>query len=392
MAMTQTADVIVVGAGVQGTSLAFHLARRGTRVIVLERGSVAGGATGRSSGFVRMHYDYEPDARLAWASFPYFHDWANVVGVGDCSFVRTGFVQVIPAAQESALRANVSMLQGIGIDTHLIDRAGFEQLVPGVDASDITVAAYEPQSGYADPSGTAAGFIAAARAKGATLVQQCRVNAVTVEGGRVTGVSTDRGTFSAPIVVDAAGAWAGNLAATVGLTVPIQPWRHDTAYFGLPDGRAADFPIVLDNVNEVYFRPEGRDLMLVGLEIANDVGGSPDRPMGAIAQNIVDLMVARLMVRVPWMTTGTFRAAHGGQDGISPDEHPILGPEGPDGFWLACGFSGTGFKTAPAMGASLAEWILDGRPTTVDITPYRLGRFAEGRRLLGEHPYGSLWR
>lgn len=392
MAMTQTADVIVVGGGVQGASLAFHLARRGTRVIVLERGSVGGGATGRSSGFVRMHYDYEPDARLAWASFPYFSDWANVVGAGDCSFVNCGFVQVIPTAQEAALHANVAMLQGIGVDTLLIDRAEFERLVPGVDAHDITTVAWEPRSGFADPSGTAAGFMAAARAKGATLVQQCRVEAVTVEGGRVSGVTTDRGTFSAPIVVDAAGAWAGQVAATVGLEVPIRPWRHDTAYFGLPDGHAANFPIVLDNVNEVYFRPEGRDLMLVGLEIGNDVGGSPDRPMGNISQGIIDLMVARLMVRVPWMGTGTFRTAHGGQDGLSPDERPILGPEGPDGFWLACGFSGTGFKTAPAMGASLSEWILDGRPSTVDITPYRLDRFAAGRTLLGEHPYGALWR
>ncbi len=395
MALTQTADVIVVGAGVQGASLAFHLARRGARVIVLERGSVAAGATGRSSGFVRAHYDYEGDARLAWTSFPYFQDWKNIVGAGDCAFVRTGFVQIVPAAQEAALRANVAMLQGVGVDTRLVDRAEFERLVPGVDASDIDVVAYEPQAGYADPSGTAAGFIAAARAtgaKGAQLVQQCRVDSVTLSGERVTGVATDKGTFLAPVVVDAAGAWAPQLAATVGVTVPVEPWRHDTAYFGLPDGRSAGFPIVLDNTNEVYFRPEGRDLMLVGLEIANDVGGSPDRPMAAIAQDVVDLMVARVVTRVPWMSAGTFRTAHGGQDGISPDQRPILGPAGPDGFFLACGFSGTGFKTAPAIGASLAEWILDGRPATVDIRPYGLERFAQGRRLEGSHPYGSLWR
>jgi sarcosine oxidase subunit beta len=392
VAVNQTADVIVVGAGVQGASLAFHLAKRGARVIVLERGSVAAGATGRSSGFVRMHYDFERDAALAWASFPYFTNWSELVGTGDCSFVRTGFVQIVPADQEPQLRANVAMLQGLGVDTRLISRAEFLALVPDADAHDISLAAYEPRSGYADPSGTAAGFIAAARLRGAQVVQQCRVETITLGSGRVTGVVTDRGTFSAPVVVDAAGAWTPEVARSVGVVVPVEPWRHDTAYFGLPAGRPATFPIVLDNTNEVYFRPEGHDLMLVGLEIANDVGGSPDRPMPAIAQDIVDLMAARLVTRVPWMSAGTFRTSHGGQDGITPDQRPILGAAGPDGFFLACGFSGTGFKTAPAIGAALAGVILDGRSSGVDISPYAFSRFAEGRHLVGEHPYGSLWR
>jgi sarcosine oxidase subunit beta len=390
--MTETADVIVVGAGVQGASLAFHLAKRGARVVILERGSVAAGATGRSSGFVRMHYDYEGDALLSHLSFPYFLHWDEMVGAGDCAFVRTGFIQLVPAQHEAALRANVAMLQRLGVDTCLIDRDEFERVVPGIEAEDVTVVAYEPQSGYADPSGTAAGFIAAARAAGGRLVQQCRVETVTVEGDRVTGVSTGKGTFAAPVVVDAAGAWAPGLAATVGLSVPVEPWRHDTAFFGLPEGRSADFPIVLDNANDVYFRPEGRDLMLVGLEVGSEVGGSADRPLASISQDEIDLMAARLVRRVPWMAAGTFRTAHGGQDGITPDEHPILGAAGPDGFYLACGFSGTGFKTAPAIGASLAELILDGRSTTADISAYSPDRFAEGRRIQGEHPYGTFWR
>ena len=119
--MTETADVIVVGAGVQGASLAFHLARRGTNVLVVERETVAAGATGRSSGFVRMHYDLESDSRLAWASFPYFQSWADVVGAGDCGFVRTGFMQLMPAALADEVRANVAMQQGIGIDTRIVD-------------------------------------------------------------------------------------------------------------------------------------------------------------------------------------------------------------------------------------------------------------------------------
>ena len=390
--MTDTADVIVVGAGVQGGSVAFHLARRGVRVLVLERGTVAAGATGRSSGFVRMHYDLESESRLAWASYPYFRDWAERVGAGDCGFVRTGFVMLVRESLAGHLRANVAMHQRIGVPSRVVGPSDVAGLVPGMVTDDIVAAAYEPESGYADPTGTAAGFLAAAREHGARLLQGCRVTAVTIEGDRVTGVDTERGHFAAPIVVDVGGAWAAELAATVGLEVPVQAWRHDTAYFGLPVGRTTDFPIVIDDINQSYFRPEGRELMLVGLEAGNVVGGSPDRPLAPLRPDIQEAMVARVCARVPWMAGGTFRTAHGGQDGITPDQRAIIEAAGPDGFYLACGFSGTGFKTSPAVGACVAELILDGRATTVDISAYTHRRFAKGRPLVGEHPYGSLWR
>ncbi len=390
--MTETADVIVVGAGVQGASVAFHLARRGASVLVIERSAVAAGATGRSSGFVRMHYDLESDARLAWASFPYFLDWQNLVGAGDCSFVRTGFLQIMSAELETQVRANVEMMQRVGIDTRIVGPDEIARLVPGAATDDIGIAAYEPRSGYADPSGTAAGFLAAARTLGARFIGGCEVSAVKVVGEAVGGIETDRGSFAAPIVVDVAGAWAAGLASTVGLNVPVQTWRHDTAYFGLPAGRGPDFPVVIDEVSQVYFRPEGHDLMLVGLEAGNEIGGLPDRPHVAASSAILEDVVERLCRRLPWMTDGTLRTSHGGQDGITPDQRPIIGQAGPDGFYLSCGFSGTGFKTAPAIGASLAELILDGHTTTADISAYSLKRFAEGRPLIGEHSYGSLWR
>ncbi len=390
--MYATADVIVVGAGVQGASLAFHLARRGVSVVVLDRATVGAAATGRSSGFVRMHYDLESESRLALASFPYFTEWADRVGHGDPGFVRTGFLHLVPDALATNLRANVAMQQGIGVRTTAVDRDTAARLVPGAVMDDVAVAAYEPDSGYADPAGTATGFMAAARASGAQLFQGCRVNAVAVSGEAVVGVETDQGRVDAPVVVDAAGAWASGLAATVGVDIPVEAWRHDTAYFGLPEGRATDFPIVIDEINEAYFRPEGRDLMLVGLEAGNELGGSPDRPFEPMRQAIVEAMVARVCARVPWMTGGTLRTSHGGQDGMTPDQRPILGRAGPDGFYLACGFSGTGFKTAPAIGACLTELILDGHATTVDITAYALDRFAQGRLLVGEYPYGHLWR
>lgn len=148
--MTETADVIVVGAGVQGASIAFHLARRGVSVLVLERGTVAAGATGRSSGFVRMHYDLETESRLAWASYPYFRDWAERVGAGDCGFVRTGFVMLVTEALADHLRANVAMHRRIGVPSQVVGPDEVAGLVPGMGTDDIVAAAYEPESGYAD--------------------------------------------------------------------------------------------------------------------------------------------------------------------------------------------------------------------------------------------------
>ncbi len=152
---TATADVIVIGAGVQGASLAFHLAERGVRVIVVERSGVAAGATGRSSGLVRMHYDLLAETRLAWASYPYFRDWAARVG-GDCGFTRTGFLWLESAEGEARLRANVAAHRALGIDTSMVDADGIRRIAPALAVADGEVAAYEPESGYADPSGTAA--------------------------------------------------------------------------------------------------------------------------------------------------------------------------------------------------------------------------------------------
>src|SRR6476646_8404853 len=168
--MVETAEVIVIGAGIHGASLAYHMARRGARPIVVERSTVAAGATGRSSGLVRMHYDLLAEARLAWASYPWFSEWGERVG-GDCGFTRTGFLMLTDAAGADALRANVAAQQAIGIPTEAIDADEIRRLAPGIAVADDDVAAHEPESGYADPAATATGFLQTARAFGATLVQ-----------------------------------------------------------------------------------------------------------------------------------------------------------------------------------------------------------------------------
>ena len=388
--MGQAADVIIIGAGVQGASLAFHLAERGLRAVVLEKATVAAGATGRSSGMVRMHYDLEAEARLAWRSHAYFRDWRDRVG-GECGFTDIGFLQLVPPHEVAALRENVAMQQRIGIVTSVIEADEVRRLLPGVVIDDDQVAAFEPLSGYADPTQTTGSLMAGAVARGGRLIQGCEVTGIRVSGGRIAGVESSRGSFDAPIVVNAAGAWAGRVAAMVGLDIPVDVWRHDVAYVRRP----ADMPrhiAFIDFDNAFYCRPEGESLTLVALEDGNPLQGDPDAPVDAAARGFIERAAERIVQRLPDFARAGLHSAHSGQDGITPDQRPIIGTAGPDGFWLACGFSGTGFKTAPAIGASLAQLITDGAGANDDLAIFRLSRFAIGDLIRGEHAYADMWR
>lgn len=389
-AMVETADAIIIGAGVQGASLAFHLAERGMRPLVIERATMAAGATGRSSGMVRMHYDVEAEARLAWRSFAYFQDWDRRVG-GECGFTPVGFLQLVPHHEVAALRANTAMQQEVGICTELVGADEVRRLLPGIEIVDDHVAAFEPLSGYADPTQTTAALLAAAVRHEGRVVQGCAVTGIRAEAGQVLGVETTRGRFDAPIVVDAAGAWAGRIAAMVGLALPLDVWRHDVAYVLRPP----DVPrhvAFIDFENSFYCRPEGESLTLVALEDGNPLTGDPDAPVDAAAPGFIERAAERVVRRLPAFARAGLLSAHSGQDGITPDQHPIIGQAGPDGFWLLCGFSGTGFKTAPATGASLAQLITEGMGANDDLALYRLDRFATGEQIVGEHPYAAMWR
>jgi sarcosine oxidase subunit beta len=231
----------------------------------------------------------------------------------------------------------------------------------------------------------------AAKARGAVLVQDCQVNGINLKSGKVAGVSTSKGEFSAPIVVNAAGAWARQVCQMVGLDLPIGTWSHDVMFVARPPEIHLPHPTVIDFPNSMYFRPEG-GLTLVGLEDGNPLDENPDGDSDHARGGFVDRAIDRLCKRVPLMERGGLQSAHGGYDGITPDQHPAIGPIGPEGFWLDCGFSGTGFKISPAVGLCVSEWILDGAPKTVDISSFTPTRFAEGIQLVSEHPYESIWR
>ena len=388
--MADTADVLIIGAGVHGASLAFHLAQRDLKPIVLERSFLAAGATGRSSGLVRMHYDLEPESRLAWASFRYFRNWVEMVG-GECGFTRTGFIQLVGPEYVDALRANVAMHQRIGIPSLLIGVDDVRRLAPYLYTQDFEVAAFEPESGYADPTSTAKAFLEAAKRNGARLVQDCQVSGIKIRAGRVEGVDSSKGEFFAPIVINAAGARAAQVGRMAGLDLPVDTWRHDTLFVRRPAEIGPSHLTVIDDINNMYFRPETGSLTLVGLEDGNPLGESPEGDTDYAKPGFVDRAVERICQRIPAMEKGSYHSAQGGYDGITPDQRAILGPAGPEGFYLCCGFSGTGFKISPAVGACMAELILDGQASTVDITPFRLERFSEGELLAGEHAYKDIW-
>jgi sarcosine oxidase subunit beta len=389
--MNHTSDAIIIGGGVHGASLAFHLSKLGLKPTIIEKDVIASGATGRSSGLVRMHYDLEPESRLAWLSFQYFRNWNEMVG-GDCGFTRTGFLQIVGREISDKLRANVAMHQGIGIPSLLVTADDVKRLAPSFVTHDFDIAAYEPESGYADPSSTTSTFWEAARGRGASLVQNARVTGIRVESGKVRGVETTSGGYSAPIVVNAAGPWAAEAARMVGLDMPIDTWRHDTMFIRRPSEVGVSHPAVIDDPNNMYFRPETGGLTLVGLEDHNPIGDSPDGNADVALPGFVDRGVDRICRRIPVMERGSLHSAHGGYDGITPDQRAILGQAGPEGFYLQCGFSGTGFKLAPAVGACMAELITEGEAKTLDISPFSPHRFREGRLLKGEHAYGDIWR
>lgn len=391
--MADTADVIVIGAGVQGASLAFHLASRGTRVALVERSSIGAGATGRSSGLVRVYYDLLAEAKLGWAAQHWFRNWSELVGY-ECGFRVTGFLWIEPGERRDRVTANSAAHRALGVDSTVVDADEIRRMFPGLHVGD-EVAAYEPESGYADPYLTCSAFVSAAKDRGARLWQNAEVTAITTAGGRVTGIRTTRGDIDAPVIVNAAGGWAAGVGALAGMDLPITVWRHDTGVLGVPASIPGRIPVVIDIANGMYFRPEGEDMVLVGLEDDNQMGGSPDADTSAAAPEFPERAIERMIRRVPGLIDGDWRFDHSGQDGLTPDQRPILGSAGsagPDGLYLDCGHSGMGFKTAPAIGLGMSELILDGASSSVDISPFRFERFAEGDLLVGEHGEEVHWR
>ena len=386
--MADTTDVVVVGGGVNGASIAYALAARGVRVTLLEQGALASGASGRSSALIRMHYTNEWDARLAVASFPVFRDWPDVMG-GPPVFTHTGFVNVVAPPYADHLRKNVEMLRGLGVDTVALTPAELRDLQPFANVEDLGAAAWEPRSGYANPADTVEGFRRRAQDLGATIRPWTAVTRLVASDSRVVGVETSAGRIAAAAVVVAAGAWSTALCRPIGLTLPARPKAIDTVMVRRPPELASPHAIFIDNVQGSYFRPESEVYTLVGVPCQEwDI--DPDTLGTGLPPDAAGEGARILSHRIPAMERATLARGYRAFDGYSSDRHAILGDvDGVAGLYLATAFSGSGFKIAPAVGTCMAELITEGCAKTVDIGAFNLRRFAEGRTVDGPYPYAQ---
>ncbi len=386
--MAETADVVVIGGGVNGTSIAYALAARGTtRVVLIEKQAVANGASGRSSALVRMHYTNETDARLAWTSFPVFRNWPEIMG-GEPVFTHTGCVNVVAPEYAENLRKNVAMLQRIGVNTRAISPAELRELQPFANVEDIGAAAYEPDSGYANPQAVVEGFRRRAQELGARVLQWTTVTRLVRDGARAIGVETTAGRIDAGAIVVATGAWSPRFLREAGLALPARSKGIDTAVVTRP----SDLPthmVFIDNVQGSYFRPESGILTIVGVPCQEwDI--DPDTLGTGLPPHAAPEGAQILTHRIPAMERATLARGYRAFDCYSDDRQAILGPaDGVDRLYLATAFSGSGFKIAPAVGMCMAELILDGKAKTVDIEPFGLRRFAEGRSADGPYTYAK---
>ncbi len=392
--MLTTADVVVVGAGITGSSAAYRLAQRGLRVAVVEKRFVAAGSTGKSSAIIRTHYSNEITARMALYSLDVFRHFAETVG-GDAGFVQTGFAVLVETRDRDGLTENVAMHKRLGIDTRILTSKDLRDLDPGIGATDDITAAFEPLSGYADPATTTTSFIEAAKRHGAQVYQGVRVTGIQMTGGRVAGVQTDGGAISTGAVVNCANAWASQIGDMVGVALPVTASRHQVATFQRPvpftQGRfaAADF------VNQIYYRPEGGSLTLVGsIEAAEaEHKTDPDHYNESADYSFVEDAAQRIRNRYPYMEHAVSRGGWSGIYGVTPDWHPIIDeiPTG-SGFFVAAGFSGHGFKLGPAVGVMVADMVTyASEPTAgLDRSIFRYARFPEHQPIRGKYEYSIV--
>ena len=386
--MTQaSADIVVIGAGVVGCSIAFHLARAGARVRVFDKGGICAGMSARSGALVRMHYTFAPEAELAWKSHHYFRNWSEIVG-GRCGFVETGFAVVVDERNAARLRANVAMLQRVGIDTEIVTAAELQKLEPHAFVNDVALAAIEPHSGYADPVATTESLAVAAKRHGAEFSTNMPVAKIVHRSGRAVGVVDASGhIYEADAVCVVAGPWTDALLAPLGVKIGIKGERAQIAFFKRPP--ELKHYIYIDTIAGSYFRPHGDDLTLAGLGGWKPEGeADPDNFRETNDDDFVAAVRKRLAQRIPAMADAPYSRGHAGIYDVSPDARAVMGAlPNVERLFVAAGFSGTGFKTAPAVGASMAELILTGASTTVDLTPFGFERIISGRMIESPNEY-----
>ncbi len=390
--MNEIFDALIIGGGIMGCATAYELAQRGLRIALLEKKSIGAGPSGQSSAIVRQHYSNELTARMAKYSLGIFQNFDQTIG-GECGFRRVGFLLLVDAKDRAGLAANIALQQRVGIQTSLVNTETVHELMPGLDVADQLVAAYEPESGYADPYLTVTAYAQAARRLGVRVYPNTTVTGIRLQGGRVQGVESTRGGYDAPLVLNCTGAWGAQVARLAGVEVPINSCRVQVSIFKRPAGEEAAHPVVGDFNQAVYFRPETGNLTLVGLidpEEAKAIVDPDHYPTGVDDAFVLD-SGERLVARYPAMVRGQSRGGYASLYAITPDWHPIVDelPAG-SGLFICSGFSGHGFKLGPSVGRMLADLVLDVPDPLFGAHLFRSGRFAANEPVRGQYEYSIV--
>jgi len=384
MELPDTADFVIVGGGVMGASIAYHLAERGARDIVLiEKEAFFGtGATGRCAGGVRYQFATEINVRLSQESLPvleqFEEEFHQVI-----DFQRYGYLFLLTRESDiTTFQHNIGIQHRLGVATEWLDGDEIRHRLPLMRLDDVLAGTYNGDEGTVDPNGVVMGYINAAKGLGALTHTDVTVTGINVVNKRITSIETDQGTITTPVVVNAAGPWAAIIGQMAGVPIPITPVRRQwLTTTPLPE-ISNDFPFVIDFAQSLYFHREGQGL-LTGMSNPDEEPGfdqsvDPDwelTHMGAATARLPILEKAGLVSRV----AGLYE--------VTPDAHPIYGKTPVEGFYICSGFSGHGFMHAPISGKLLAEIILDGKTSSLDVDMLDLARFEDGRLI---HEYNVV--
>jgi glycine/D-amino acid oxidase-like deaminating enzyme len=386
-AQPATADIVILGAGVMGTSMAFHFAKRKAgRIVVLDKDYVGRGGSGRSSALIRMHYSFPPEVQLALVSLDMFQNWKETIGApGD--FRKTGFVRIVHPGETERLKLNVEMQRNLGAKVDLIDGKELRELEPDWKVDDVELAAYEPDSGYADGAGVAGDFLNVARDFGVDYYPRTNATSLLVANGRVHGVVTDRATISTAIVIAATGPWTRPLLQKTGYDLPIECEYHQVAILRNAPEMKGGGAACIDSVSATYFRSDAHDKFLVG-DFYGTRPVDPDTFPQRASDESLEEIIERACRRVPKLAAAEVMRGVTGVYDVTPDSRPLLGEiPGIRGMYVCAGFSGMGFKISPAIGLVMSELVLDGKGKTVDIGAFRPSRFSENQPIKAQYEY-----
>src|SRR3989449_1032759 len=385
--LPREAEVVVVGGGCMGASIAFHLARRDVDVVLLEKGHVAGGATGHSGALVRQHYEARIGIRLARESLAFFRRFEKETGFS-CDFRTTGFLSGTRERDLPAFDALLELLRSEGVRAERLTPSDAKAMEPQLEVSDYAALVHDPDAGYADPIATAHGFAEAAAVEGAKVFDDRTVASIATQSGRVVGLKVrGAGLLKSGRVVVAAGNWTRDLVAAVGPRLPIRYVRGEVALLRRPVNFGPPPRIHFDFYGNTYSRPDGEKDTLAGYMDTDPRKTIRDHDLvETLPVTTARDIRTRLAKRFPRMAEALPRGGWAGAYDVTPDSYPILDRVGPEGLFVAVGFSGHGFKLSPEVGRLVAEQVsTDRRPEWLE--PLRASRFAERSPIRPDAPF-----